>query len=65
MNSDEYATEIKRTPEEIDERIEVLRRDRDQERELGNEEAADQREAAIMALKWVKGDEIPLEERGQ
>jgi len=56
---------IERTPEEIQQRIELLRADRDQQRELDNHDAADQRDASIMALKWVLGKDIPLEERGQ
>ena len=65
MNSDRSAEQPERTEEEIEQMVEVLRRDRDQQRRLGNEVAADQREAAIMALKWVQGEEINLEERGQ
>ncbi|WP_436348802.1 hypothetical protein [Natronorubrum sp. FCH18a] len=57
--------EVERTPEEIQQRIELLRAERDQQRELGNDDIADQREVAIISLKWVLGKDISLEERGQ
>ncbi|WP_226043389.1 hypothetical protein [Natrinema sp. DC36] len=57
--------EIERSIEEIETRIEVLRKQRDQFRELGRDEAADQRECAIIALKWILGEEIDIGERYQ
>jgi len=56
---------VERSAEEIKQRIEVLRADRDQQRRLGYDDIADQREVAIMALKWVLGKDIEFEGRGQ
>ena len=65
MTSGQSEAQIERTVEEVQQMIEVLRKERDQFRRLDNDVAADQREVAIIALKWILGEDIELEERYQ